>query len=133
MTLPKPKKGYNGYLLTDHARAELLEAVPPMFADVVAHHVTHDFGVYETLPPDTQSVQVVANCNNDFIQAVIVKVMGTSTRELGNSLYHITISMDKAAGASAVDSNAMVQDSRNGTMVEPFDLSVTPTFFPFGG
>jgi hypothetical protein len=128
----KSPMGYNGYLLTENARQELLTAVPAMFSDVIAHHVTHDFNIAESKPPAANTVRVVAVASNDVIQTVIVKVLDTTTRVHGDSFYHITLSMDKAAGAKANDSNALIKDSRNWTAVMPFDIDVIPTFFPFG-
>ena len=43
----KLKKGYNGYLLTDHSRDLLLGMIEPVHPDIIAHHITHEFGVYE--------------------------------------------------------------------------------------
>lgn len=127
----KLRKGYNGYELTEQGRADLLAHIEPLFPDVVAHHVTHEFGVYESLPPDATSVRVVAVANNDRVQAAIVKVNGTTAREYGNSFYHITISLDRAAGGKANDSNELIRDSRNWVAVDPFNVSVTPKFFAF--
>ena len=128
----KSPMGYNGYKLTDNARQELLAAVPAMFPDVVAHHVTHEYNIVESDPPYAGTVRVVAVANNAMIQAVIVKVLGTTARAHGDSVYHVTLSMDKAAGAKANDSNTLIKDSRNWTAVVPFDIDVIPTFFPFG-
>jgi adenosylcobinamide amidohydrolase len=124
--------GYNGYKLTDNARKELLAAVPAMFPDVVAHHVTHEFNIAESDPPYVGTVRVVAVASNDMIQAVLVKVLGTVTRAHGDSFYHVTLSMDKNAGAKANDSNALIKDSGDWIAVVPFDIDVIPTFFPFG-
>jgi hypothetical protein len=124
--------GYNGYQLTENARQELLTAVPAMFPDVIAHHVTHDYNISESMPPHTDSVRVVSVASNDMIQAVIVKVLGTVTRAHGDSFYHITISIDKSAGGKAVDSNALIKDRSNWVVIAPVELAVIPTFFPFG-
>jgi hypothetical protein len=123
--------GYNGYQLTDNARQELLAAVPAMFPDVIAHHVTHEYNIAESDPPYAGTVRVVAVANNDMIQAVIVEVLGTAWRAYGNSYYHITLSMDKAAGAKANDSNKLIQASRNWKPVTVFNIDVIPVFFPF--
>lgn len=125
------RKGYNGYELTQQARSELMAHIEPMHPDVIAHHVTHDFGVYESLPPDTNTVRVTAMASNDKVQAAIVKVNGTTVREYGDSFYHITISIDRAAGGKPNDSNALVKDSKNWQAVDPFNLAVMPKFFPF--
>ncbi len=126
----KLRKGYTGYELTGQARAELLAHIEPQHPDIVAHHVTHEFGVYESLPPDTNTVRVTAVASNDRVQAAIVKVNGTTQRADG-SFYHITISLDRAAGARPVDSNELIRDSRNWQAVDPFNLAVIPRFFPF--
>lgn len=126
----KLRKGYNGYLLTERGREHLLAHIDPMHPDVIAHHVTHEFGVYESLPPETRSVRVTAVASNDRVQAAIVKVNGTTQRGDG-SFYHITVSIDRSKGAKPVDSNDLIRDSRNWTAVEPFDVEVEPKFFPF--
>lgn len=126
----KLKKGYNGYLLTDAGRQDLFVHIEPMFPDVIAHHVTHEFGVYDSLPPDATSVRVVATVSNNKVQAAIVTVNGSEVRD-ENSFYHITISLDKSAGAKAVGSNALIADENNWQDVDPFNIPVVPTFFPF--
>lgn len=126
----KLKKGYNGYELTDQARAELLAHIEPMHPDVIAHHVTHEFGIYEELPPDTDTVRVTAVASDNKVQAAIVKVNGTTQRP-GGGFYHITVSLDRAAGAKPVDSNTLIADSRNWHAVDPFNLAVMPKFFQF--
>lgn len=132
MNEEKLRKGYNGYELTDSAHYQLLGHIEPIHPDVVAHHVTHEFGVYESLPPDTNSVRVVAVANNDRVQAAIVKVGGTTQRPDGGT-YHITISLDRAAGAKPKDSNDLIADSRNWQSVDSFNLPVMPRFFSFSG
>jgi hypothetical protein len=126
----KLKKGYNGYQLTDHARSQLLEHVERMFDDVIAHHVTYEFGVYESLPPDTNLVRVTAVANNDRVQAAVVKVNSTTQRPDGRT-YHVTVSLDRSKGAKPVDSNDMLDDLNNWRAIDPFNLEVTPTFFSF--
>jgi hypothetical protein len=126
-----PNKGYNGYKLTDQSRDELMRIVDPIHPDVIAHHVTHEFGVYESLPPAANWVRVIATASNDKVQAVIVEVNGEMERVQGDSFYHITISIDKSAGGKAVDSNALIKDPSNWTAIMPVDLAVIPVFFNF--
>jgi len=125
------RKGYSGYLLTQSGRETLLSHVDTVHPDVVAHHVTHQFGVYESLPPDADHVRAIAVAQNDQIQAVIVKVNGTTSRDDG-SFYHITVSLDRTAGAKPKDSNDLIRDSRNWIAINPFDIEVEPKFFAFG-
>jgi len=128
----KLRKGYTGYLLTDHAKSQLLGHIEPMHPDIVAHHVTHEFDVYESLPPDTNTVRVTAVAYDDRVQCAVVKVNG-STRRPDGKIYHITISLDRAAGAKPVDSNMVLDDLTNWYSVDPFNLAVMPKFFSFGG
>ena len=130
MDVQKLKKGYNGYLLSDTGRDQLLVHVEPIHPDVVAHHITYEHGIYQELPPECDSVRVIAVAANEKVQAVIVKVNGTTARPNGGT-YHITISLDKSAGAKAVDSNELISNSKNWTAVDPFNIDVTPMFFPF--
>jgi len=123
--------GYNGYQLTDRARADLLARISPIHPDVIAHHVTHSYGVHDSLPPDCNSVRVVAVASDDLVQAAIVQVNGSSTRAYGNSFYHVTISIDRAAGGQAYASNALIKRGENWTVVVPFDIDVVPKFFKF--
>jgi len=125
-------KGYNGYLLTERGRSHLLAHIEPVHPDVVAHHVTHEFGVYESLPPDADSVRVIATASNEQVQAAIVKVNGTTARESGG-FYHITVSVNRAAGGSPKMSNDLIADRSSWTAVDPFNVDVEPQFFPFGG
>lgn len=127
------QKGYNGYELAEQARDNLLRRIPPIYPDVIAHHVTHEFNIVDQLPPDATHVRVTYMMHGNGVQAAIVKVNGTTAREHSDSFYHITISIDRAAGAQAKDSNDLIKDSRNWTVVVPFDVDVIPKFFPFGG
>ena len=131
--IDKLKKGYNGYELTAQARDNLLKHIVPIHPDVIAHHVTHEYGIYEQLPPDASSVRVTAIAQDSGVQVAIVKVNGTTTRVYDDSFYHITISINRADGAKPQDSNGLIKDSRNWTAVMPFDLDVIPKFISFGG
>jgi hypothetical protein len=123
--------GYNGYKLTDQYRDKLLRIIYPIHPDVVAHHVTHEYGVWESLPPAANSVRMIAIAANDKVQAAIVEVNGEVERLHGNSFYHITISIDKSAGGKAVDSNTLIKDRSNWVAIAPVLLAVIPTFFNF--
>lgn len=124
------RKGYNGYLLTPQGRADLLTHIEPVFPDVIAHHVTHEYGVYESLLPQATYVRVLAMAMSDTVQAVIVRVGDTHQRDDG-SYYHITVSIDRSAGANPVDSNVVIADPGNWISIDPFTIEVDPQFFPF--
>jgi hypothetical protein len=125
------RMGYNGYQLTDQYRYKLLQIIYPIHPDVIAHHVTHEYGVWESLPPAANSVRMIAFAANDKVQAAIVEVNGEVERLHGNSFYHITISIDKSAGGKAVDSNALIKDRSNWVAIAPVLLAVIPAFFNF--
>jgi hypothetical protein len=131
MTDQTPARGYNGYQLTDQSVNQLMRIIWPIHPDVIVHHVTHEFGVYDSLPPDATSVCMIAIAANDKVQAAIVEVNGEVERLQGNSFYHITISIDKSAGGKAVDSNALIKDRSNWVAIAPVELAVIPAFFPF--
>tara|TARA_R110000782_G_scaffold106249_1_gene194453 strand:- start:127 stop:543 length:417 start_codon:yes stop_codon:yes gene_type:complete len=123
--------GYNGYQLTDQSRDKLMRILWPIHPDVIAHHVTHEYGVYQSFPPDATSVRMIAIAADDKVQAAIVEVNGISERLHGNSFYHITISIDKSAGGKAVDSNTLIKDRSNWVAIAPVDLAVIPVFITF--
>lgn len=130
MDQTKLLKGYTGYELTELGRAQLLAHIEPAYPDVIAHHVTHEFGVYDSLPPEAASVRVTAVAFDDRVQAVVVKVNGTTARP-DNKIYHITVSIDRGAGATPNDSNRMLADLANWRAIDPFNVDVVPKFFIF--
>ena len=128
----KERKGYNGYKVTPAGRKTLLENLDLKFADMFAHHVTHEFGIVEQLPPHVDTVRVVAVAANDRVQAAVVKVNGTTERATDGSTYHITMSLDGSVFAKPVESNDLLADSKVWIAVEPFDVEVVPWWCPFG-
>lgn len=131
MNEEKLRKGYNGYRLTERGRSHLLAHITPVHPDVLAHHVTHDFGIYESLPPDADHARVIAVAENHLVQAALVQINGQINRG-DASVYHITISVDRAAGGKPVDSNGLLADDSNWQPIDPFNVDVEPAFFPFG-
>lgn len=126
-------KGYNGYELTGDGRAILLDHLPAIHPDVIAHHVTHEFGVGESLPPHAEQVTVIAHAQNDLVQAVVVAVNNEIFRK-GDNIYHITISVNKELGGKPVQSNDLLTDPTLWrTVSPPLTVAVTPKFFPFKG
>lgn len=97
---------YTGWELTEAARSHLLALYPPRYADVVAHHVTHVFGVPEdATPPEPARIEVVGMADDgEKVQALVVSVNGSTLRPCGKT-YHVTWSIDRAAGAKPADSN----------------------------
>lgn len=129
---PKLRGGYVGWKLPEEERAMLLEIVPPLFQDVIAHHITLRIGVREdfALPTATQAM-VVGVVHDDRVQALVVEIDGTTERGDGTR-YHITWSIDRSLGAKPADSKKLVSagfDRLPGPM-QNIPIRIIPTFFP---
>jgi len=114
---------YSAYVLTESARATLIERRPPLHPEVVAHHVTYQFPDQEP-PPPISSVRVVGYAGDHRIECVVVELEGSTTRPAGG-VFHITLSLDRAQGAKPVHSNRLLK--KTWEPLEPFELEVTPT------
>jgi hypothetical protein len=126
-------KGYTGYELTEVGRATLLAHFPAVHPDVITHHVTHEFGVDDSIPPHADFVTVIAQAQNDLVQAVVVAINANVFREDGK-IYHITVSVNKELGGKPVQSNDLLTDPTLWHIVSPpLTVAVTPKFFPFKG
>jgi hypothetical protein len=109
----------------------LLDAVPPAFEKVIAHHVTLLFpktaeervGLRKTLERlQAKPIQVIAHsvCAGENIQAVGVTVNGQLFREAGGC-YHVTMSLK--APAKPVDSNKLFGTVEPLVFDEPIELT----------
>lgn len=105
--------GYEALVLTPESRIKLLQRFKPRFPDVIAHHVTYRFGVPESVkrPPGIGDgptpIEVIGYACDDRIEAVLVRVNGTSKRPDGK-LFHITLSLDRSKGAKPAMSNELL-------------------------
>jgi 8-oxo-dGTP pyrophosphatase MutT (NUDIX family) len=116
---------YTAYVLTPAARAKLLEAFPPKFPDVIAHHATLKFGVpKDAEAPAPAELMAVGYANDESLEAVVVSVDGTTKRPDG-STYHITLSLDRSKGRKPVDSNKVVQAGWE-PIAQPFAIETLP-------
>lgn len=122
--------GYVGWALPEAERAALLAAIPARYPDVIAHHVTLKFGVTEDYPlPVATNGRIVGIADDDKgLQAVVVAIDGTTDRPDG-STYHITWSLDRAAGYKAVQSNTLIREGGWSKISVPIDIELVPTFF----
>jgi hypothetical protein len=84
---------YTGWLLPEADRARLLAKFPPVYHDVIAHHVTLGMGVRE-LPLATAGVIVGQVDDGLGCQVLVVQIDGTTDRPDGYT-YHITWSVDR--------------------------------------
>lgn len=113
---------YNGWLLSEDDREKLLAIFVPKFPEVIAHHVTLSFG--KDFIPDPVTAQIVGYaCNPDGVECFVVTLDGTSERPNGGT-FHITWSIDRAAGFKPVHSNNLLIEGFE--KIEPIDIMLTP-------
>lgn len=104
-----PRSRTIGWLLDEGDRTALLARFPPRWPDVIAHHVTLAALVTDPLPPAPQAEVVGWVDDGIGLQALVVALDGTTDRPDG-STYHITWSLDRAAGRTAKQSNDVLAE-----------------------
>jgi GNAT superfamily N-acetyltransferase/RNA:NAD 2'-phosphotransferase (TPT1/KptA family) len=115
---------YTAYVLTDASRELLLKNFPPKFPDVIAHHVTFQFGVSKDAPePPPATLVVEGYASDESLEALIVSVDGKTERPDG-STYHITLSLDRSQGRTPKDSNAVIKANGWHPVEHPFAIQV---------
>jgi hypothetical protein len=119
------KRTVVGWLVDEGQKAELLERFPPAYPDVVAHHITLSVGIDEPLPPPARAEIVGIADDGDGVQAMVVKLDGTTHRPDG-STYHITWSLDPAKKRHAVESNKVIAERGWTALPAPIPVTVTP-------
>lgn len=130
-------RGYTAIVLTEASRNKLLgllEDSPNSFTNVVAHHVTLEFGVEESESkfgpfPRTTSVEATefVAASDVGVDCVKCTVFGDTVRADGGR-YHITLAL--ADGVKPVASNTVVD--RDGSPMSGMTLEGLVTFIPFG-
>ena len=121
---------YTGWELPEWERRRLAERFPPAYAvdPSVQHHATFQYGVNDDSPlPDATSGRVVGHAYDlRGVQALVLEIEG-SVRRPDGWIYHITWSLDRAAGRKPVESNAVL---RSGWLRgEPVQIELIPRFF----
>jgi hypothetical protein len=116
------------YLPEDEA-TRLLALFPAAYPDVIAHHVTVDFGKFADLsvPPEATIEIVGIADDNRGVQALVVRVNGSTDRPQGGT-YHITWSIDTEAGRKPVDSNGVIAE-HGWQDVTPVSVETEPKIF----
>ena len=121
--------GYSAYIIENQSRLQLLEHFPPKFSDVIAHHVTFKFPD-QFAPPLCDEVIVVGYAANDKVECVVVEVRGSVDRPAGG-FFHITLSVDRKAGAKPVHSNRLLK--KGWQAVERLSLDVKAALIETNG
>ena len=124
------KRWVTGWKLDEGDRKRLLALFPPLFANVVADHVTLRTGTdYATLLPLERSGEIVGEIDDGRgVQALVVSIGGTTARTDG-STYHITWSLDRAAGRRAVESNQVIAELGWRALPKPVPVRLHPGRF----
>lgn len=121
------KTGYTGFELDKKSRRQLLNQLPPKFADVMAHHITYKFGVSEdAIPAQPKTAEIVGYASDNSLEAYIVAINGSIVRPDGKT-YHITWSLDRSKNRKPVQSNNVINNGW--TKITPIPIDVYPKFF----
>lgn len=113
--------GFRGWKVPPGERGRLLETFPPAYPQVVADHVTFE----GEQPPAARRCRVVGVADDGAgVQALVVEIDGTTERPDG-SRYHITWSLDRSAGRTAVESNDVIR-SQGWRGVTPVEVALEP-------
>jgi hypothetical protein len=124
------RRWVTGWKLDQADRKRLLALFPPLFPNVVADHVTLRTGTNITTSlPKEQTGEVVGEIDDGRgVQALVVSIGGTTARGDG-STYHITWSLDQAAGRRAVESNHVIAELGWRPLSEPVPIRLNPGRF----
>ena len=110
--------GYVAFVLDEVSRTKILQTYKPKYPDVIAHHVTLEFGVNEEV--GLQLVQQYTNAlrivevigYSDHIgmgEVLVVAINNNVGRRDPTNLYHITLSIDRSKGVKPKDSNDILR------------------------
>lgn len=119
---------YTAYQLTESSRQSILALFKPKYSSVICHHITVKFGVPSNapLPPKTKDIQVVGYIDNkDGLEVLLVSIDGKTDRENGQK-YHITLSIDRDKGYKPVDSNKVIEETKNIMKVNGLSIDAKP-------
>lgn len=88
------------YKLGAEERESLLKKIPPKYTDVVADHITYEYSTKVTpyslqTPPQKNNIEIIGVADDgNGLQALVARLDGKLEKE-GNSIYHITWSLDR--------------------------------------
>jgi hypothetical protein len=121
--------GFVGWEVDRHQRDALLQHFPPVYANVVADHVTLKFGVEDKpVPPHKTQGRIVGFADDgEGVQAAVVAIDGTTHRPDG-STYHITWSL--ADGRQAKESNDVIAARGWTNLPAPVAVGLHPRSWP---
>ena len=117
-----------GWKLPRDERAVLLERFPPLYAEVVADHVTLRVGASAKTPlPRRPAARIVGRADDgDSLECLVVELDGTTDRPDG-STYHITWSL--GPGRKARESNDVLRELGWRPIDAPIPVELEPARF----
>jgi hypothetical protein len=120
-----------GWRLDRGERAVLLATMAPRYPDAVADHVTLKTRVEAQAAPPKDVVGEIVGVADDGtgVQALVVAIDGTTDRP-GGGTYHITWSLDKAAGREARQSNDVIAERGWTPLETPRPVTLTGARWP---
>lgn len=123
-----------GWKLDAADRAGLLRRFQPRFPDVDADHVTLAAGAPMDAPLPAPPVADVVGRADDGrgLEALVVRLDGTVDRPDGG-VYHITWSLDRAAGRQPRESNDLLRGRVWEPLAEPIPIRLDPAEWRSGG
>lgn len=118
-----------GWKLHPDDRRTLLARFAPLFPDVIADHVTldGDAAPHDALPTATRGEVVGETDDGAGVQALVVAIGGTTDRPDG-SCYHLTWSIDEAAGRRAIESNDVIREHGWRAVEPPIAIRLEPAW-----
>lgn len=137
---------YTAFEIDAASRERILGMFPAKYPDVVAHHITHKYGATAAdLPPPPRNVEIVGYHDSGAIQVLVAEVDGrkhqASLDDDGHrKFYHITLSLDRAAGVSPRNANDVLQaivsakgEEALANLPEPLRIEVQPKLLADSG
>lgn len=127
-------KGYTAYLIPEKERKKILSMFAPSFEKVILHHITHEFGVEESSPPDCKKANIIGFSKyvdeiGKGIEAFVVEVCGNLKRPDGK-IYHITFSLSPEK-YKPYFSNEIIKKYGFRKLEKPVEIKIEPVFIPF--
>lgn len=117
-----------GWKLDRDQRAQLLERFAPLYAEVIADHVTLRVGANAATPlPRVVAARIVGRADDEeSLECMVVEVDGSTDRPDG-STYHITWSL--APGRHARESNDVLRERGWQPIDPPVPVELEPARF----
>ena len=113
-----------GWTLDEKQRAELLDQFPPLYAKVVAHHVTLATEAADRdLPREVRAAIVGRTDDEKGVEAMVAAIDGDTERPDG-STFHITWSLGQ--GRRAQESNDVLKERGWSELDHPIAIKLTP-------